>query len=272
MLGTLIKYEFLRTRKWLGIVLGVATLMTVLGALLARAGWPVISGLGAALSVLAVGGFLAVVQLALGYDFWRSSYTKTGYFTQSLPVRGSTIFWAKLLWGCVVSLVALAWTAVLGLIAFFGTARLVGSTDPLQSLRQLWSSFLAFAPTWVLLLGIVAVVLSFWSTLVQYYFSASIGSEARVNRLGLGGPVFVWIGLYLVLQALLLVGIVAIPFALTFGADAEVGIVSMNFFDVMVKNQPAAAMPLGFVPVLVLSTVVLIWRTVVSWDRKVSLV
>jgi hypothetical protein len=45
----------------------------------------------------------------------------------------------------------------------------------------------------------------------------------------------------------------------------------MNFLDLMVNNQEAEAMPLGFVPVLLLATALLIWRTVVSWDTKISL-
>ncbi len=35
--------------------------------------------------------------------------------------------------------------------------------------------------------------------LAQYYLTAAIGSEARMNRLGIGDPILVWFGLDLAL-------------------------------------------------------------------------
>ncbi len=271
MVGTLIKHEALRTRRWLTVVFGLATLVTLMGALMAWTGWPLISQLGVILSFVGVGAFLAVVQVGLAYDYWRSSYSKTGYFTQSLPVKGATIYWSKLLWGCVVTLVAIVWNVVLALVAYLGSASSMRVTEPLSQLRAAWTGMLEILPA-VAVIGLaLAVVVSFFATLVQYYFAASIGSESRMNRLGIGGPVLVWFGLYLVMQMLLLLGIVAIPLALGSGSDGGLALVSLNFLSVMVENQTAGAMPLGFVPVLALSTAVLVSRTVVSWNRKVSL-
>ena len=107
MVSTLIKHEFLRTRTWLGLVFGVATLLTLMGTLMAYTPWALVQGLGFIVSVVVVGAFFTVVQLALAYDYWRSSYSRTGYFTQSLPVKGSTIYGAKFLWGSIVTVVAL---------------------------------------------------------------------------------------------------------------------------------------------------------------------
>lgn len=271
MVSTLIKHEALRTSRWLAVVFGLTTLVTLIGALTAWTGLTLISELGQFLSFVGVGAFLTVVQLGLAYDYWRSSYSKTGYFTQSLPVKGSTIYWSKLAWGCVVTLVAILWNMVLALVAYLGSASRMGVTEPLRQLGTAWTGIVEFLPA-VAIVGIaLAVVVYFFGTLAQYYFSASIGSESRMNRLGIGGPVLVWFGLYLVMQMLLMLGIVAVPLALGSGSDGGLAVVTLNFLTVMVENQNAAAMPLGFVPVLVLATAVLIWRTVVSWNKKVSL-
>ena len=142
MVSTLITHEFLRTRRWLAVVCGLVTLLTVIGALMAWSGWPLISQLGLIMSFLATGGFVVVVMLGLAYDYWRSSYSKTGYFTQSLPLKGSTIYGSKLLWGGIVTVVAILWDLVLGLIAYLGSARAVGVAGALRQLREMWTQLL----------------------------------------------------------------------------------------------------------------------------------
>jgi hypothetical protein len=117
----------------------------------------------------------------------------------------------------------------------------------------------------------VAVVLLFFAYRAQYNFAATTCSEARLNRLGIAGPVLVWFGLYLLLQVLLVVGIVAEPLAWGVCPEGGLAMVSINFLDVIVTDQDAVAMPLGFLPVLLLATAVLIWRTVASWNTKISL-
>lgn len=270
MVATLMKYEFLRTRRWLGIMAVFGTVLTVVGALLAWTGWPLVSALGVMASVVAVGAFLTVVQLGLTFDYWRSSYSKTGYFTQTLPVKGTTIYWCKLLWGCIVTIVATAWNLALALIAYLGIAAVMEVAHPLTELREAAAGAVAdMSP--LLITGIaVAIMLSLFGGLAQYYFAASIGSEARINRLGIGGPILVLLGVYLALQGLLFVGIIAVPLGLEVtGAGAS--FVSMNFLQAVTSGEPAGAIPLGFAPVLIVVTAALVWRTVISWRRKVSL-
>ncbi len=271
MVTTLIKHEVLRTRSWLAIVFGAATLMTVVGTLMAYTPWAVIQGLGFALTVVAVGAFLFVVQLGLAFDYWRSSYRKTGYFTQSLPVKGSTIYWSKLLWGGTVSVIGLVWTGILIISAVFAASRTFDLGITFSLILDALRVVLGAAPAWSWIALAIMFLAFYVGGLAQYYFAASIGSEAWLNRLGIGGPILVWFGLYLVMQVLLFVGIVAVPLGLGQGPDGDLAIVGMNFLDLMVSNQDAAAMPLGFLPVMFIVTAALVWRTVVSWNRKVSL-
>ena len=92
-----------------------------------------------------------------------------------------------------------------------------------------------------------------------------------MNRLGLGGPILVWFLLYLIMQAVFFVGIIAIPLGLGESSGGGLTLESMNFLALMLANQDPDAVPLGFIPVLFIVSGVLIWRTVVSWNRKVSL-
>ena len=106
MTTTLLKHEWLRTRGALGMYFGITVLVGLLGSLLGASGWSVLSVLGLLLAFLAVLVLVPGVQLLLVADYWRSGYGRTGYFTQSIPVRGATIFRAKLLWAVLVSLAA----------------------------------------------------------------------------------------------------------------------------------------------------------------------
>ena len=271
MVSTLIKHEFLRTRTWLGLVFGAATLLTLVGTLMAYTPWALIQGLGFIVSVVVVGAFFTVVQLALAYDYWRSSYSRTGYFTQSLPVKGSTIYGAKFLWGSIVTVVALIWNLVLAVPAVFGGAQAMAGGITWGRVMEELGSIFATAPLWVwVVLGITIVALAV-AGLAQYFFAASIGSEARMNRLGIGGPILVWFVLYLAMQTLLVVGIVAVPLGLGQAPDGNLSIFEANFLQLMINDQNPDIMPLGFLPVLFVVSGALIWRTVVSWNKKVSL-
>lgn len=270
MVATLMKYEFLRTRRWLAVITVFATLLTVVGTLLAWTGWPVISALGVMMALISVGAYLTVIQLGLTFDYWRSSYSKIGYFTQTLPVKGTTIYWCKLLWGCMVTIVAAVWNVVLGLVAYLGVATLAGNTQPLTALKEtLMDIFQVISPLG--LGGITVAILLFWFTgLAHYYFAASFGSEAWINRLGIGGPIVVLVGVYLLVQLILFLGIILIPLGLEVTAGGA-KVVWTSFLQVVASSQDPAMIPLGFVPVMVLVTALLIWRTVRSWKHKVSL-
>ncbi|RMB59937.1 hypothetical protein [Tessaracoccus antarcticus] len=271
MVSTLITHEYLRTRTWLAVVFGVATLLTVVGTLMAYTPWGFIRVLGFILSFVAVAAFLFVVQLGLAFDYWRSSYSKTGYFTQSLPVKGSTIYGAKFLWGAIVTVVTLLWNVVLAVPVIFGGARAMGDGMTWAALMSNLRSAVGVAPLWTwIFLGFLFVTLSVGG-IAQYYFAASLGSESRMNRLGIGGPIIVWFVLYLVMQVLLLVGIVAVPLGLGPGVDGHLAVMSVNYLETLMQNNNPDIMPLGFFPVLFIVSAVLIWRTVVSWNKKVSL-
>lgn len=272
MFTTLIRHEILRTRKWLAIIFGAATLLTLVGTLIAYTPWKIVQVLGLLLAVVAVGAFLYVVQVALAFDYWRSSYSRTGYFTQAIPAKGSAIYGAKLLWGSIATVVALLWTVLLIVpVVFAGAHATEEELTWVRFVDGLKTGFAA-APAGVWTLLVLAVIVLAVGGLAQFYFAASIGSESRINRLGIGGPILVYFGLYLILQVLLFVGIVAIPFGLLVSSGGNgLELVSVDFLDQIATGANSDVVPIGFLPVLLLTMGLLIWRTVVSWNRKISL-
>lgn len=272
MVGKLIKHEAIRTRG-LGLqIFGAATLLALGGALLAVTGWPVVAQFGLVMGLLATAGLIPAVQLALGIDYWVSSYRRLGYFTQTLPVKGSTIYLAKLLWGLVAIVAAVAWAVVLGLVTFFGNAGAMGLRpfDIFSLVGDFFASVAEVLPAWGWVVFPLLILMFLAFSLVQYFFSASVGSEKRFNSMGIGGPIVVWILIYLAMQLLLMGFMIAVPFG--FGLDGDsLGLVSMNFLELMVTDGEAEAVPIGFIPGFLIAFAGLVWRTVVSWDKKVSL-
>ncbi|TRY19527.1 hypothetical protein FOJ82_01080 [Tessaracoccus rhinocerotis] len=272
MVGKLIKHEAIRTRGMLATVFGAATLLAVMGALLAATQWPVVAQFGLVVSVLGAVGVVPATQLALAFDYWQTGYRRIGYFTQTLPVKGSTIYWAKLAWGTLVVVASVALALLLGAITFMGNAGSLGHAplDLFSMVGQWWTDMAAVMPWWGWMAAPPALLLLATFNLLQYYFAASVGSEKRFGSLGLGGPVLVWFVLYVVLQ-IVLIGFMLIPIGLGVEGGA-LALVSENYLAMVLDGADPATVPIGFLPGFLVAAAVLVWRTVVSWNGKVSLV
>lgn len=272
MVGKLIKHEAIRTSGMLLTIFGAATLLVVLGALASATRWPVVAQIGLVGALVGTVGVLVGTQLAMGIDYWRSSYRRIGYFTQTLPVKGSTIYWAKLAWAAIAVVMGLVWAGVLGVLTFMGNATSIGyrPLDVFSLVGDWFSAAADVLPWWGWVAGPAIVLVYLMFPVVQYFFAASIGSERRLVSLGVGGPVLVWFLLYVVMQVTLLLGMIAIPFGLTV-SDGRMALVGQNFLQLMLDDSQPGSMPIGFVPVLLVALVMLVWRTTVSWNRKVTL-
>lgn len=272
MTTTLLLHEFRRTRGTVSAVLGGAALVVVAGSLLALTRWPLLATLGAVAAFAAVAALLPVLCLALGVQYWRSAHGRGGYLTHSLPVRGSTIYAVRLLHGLIVSVVGVAVGAALLLLpaaaalAHEAPAGTGAAGYVLETARR----GLEVANPLVVAAIAVSIVLATWGGLVCFYFAASLGSGPRLARLGPAGPIVVYLVLYVVLQVLFFLGIVALPY----GAHLDGGalrIVPMDLWHAGRTSGVSDPMPLGFLPVAALAGIVLVGWTARAWNRGVSL-
>lgn len=267
----LLKHEWLRTRSMILGFAGIAVLLVTVSALMAASGWPLISNFGQGVGVLAVVAFVPALQLGLVVDHYRTSFGRTGYFTQSIPRRGSTIYLAKLAWICIVTLVGIAVTLLFAAVAWIGTAIAHGEEiNPVAALRTQWLSVSDITPTWVVLAGIAAVLVMYLSLPITYYFAVAVGSEKRFSRFDAGGPVLVYVALYVVNQLVLVAGILLLPFGI--GVDGgSLAVVPANLISALMESAQPEVMPLGMLPGMLLVPAFCLWRTIRSWNHKVSL-
>lgn len=271
---TLLKHEWLRTRGPLGTLVGTIALMGVLGGLLGAAGWPLLSELGLAAGMLAAVVAVPAVQLALTADYWRSGYGRTGYFTHSIPVRGSRIFWAKLAWAMLASLAAIVLTLVLALLAWWANSRRSGGASPSFSLlSDAWATVTAVTPGWMITAGLVLMLAWVLVWPIYYYFSVSAGHERRLAGLGAGGPVVVFVLVYLATQAVSLLGMIVFPIGVGEADGETLGFVRFSLLSEMTAGASATTnvIPIGFSLGLGALAAFCLWRTARSWNHKVAL-
>lgn len=274
MTGTLLKHEAIRTRGFLLVILAAAVALSLVGSALALTGWPVLSVFGTVLALIGTFGLVPATQFAAAVDYWRTSYGRIGYFTQTLPARGARIYWAKLAWAAIVLLAGLVLTAALWLLATVASAESLFGMPPgvlLPMIGDVLAAAFAASP-WLVALGVpvIAVVMYGFNT-AMLFAAASIGSERWLQRLGWGGPVVVWFGLYTVMQLVMFVAILSIPLGLGVDAAGGFGVVPADLLTAMVEDTDLGVMPIGFVFAMALAIPVLLWRTAHSWNHKVSL-
>lgn len=268
MVLTLMKHEILRTWKPLLVLTGIPALLVLACALAAAFGprWAALAALAGGSIVITA--LLLLVQVGLIADYWRSSYSSPGYLTHSVPVRGAVVYAVKLGWALLVSTAALL--VALALYMLLLDADQVGNGGRAGAFSGELASTMGQAisgwPGWVLPTLAVFFVISLAMSLLQFHFSISVGMESRFDRLGPAGPVLVYVVTVVVMQLVLAASMFLVPFGVGMDTLTLERLSAGQMF-----SGGSDAMPLGFAPVIVLLTALLLWRTLASWNSRISL-
>lgn len=270
MIRKLIKHEALRTGPKAGTILGIFTLVVLLCGVFARFNFPMISAFVGQVGTIAIVSAWPVINVLLAIDFWRTSWGRVGYLTHSLPVKGSTILWVRLLWGAACQVIAFAWTALALLGSMYlSNPSFQGGNLPINGT--------------VLLLFVGALFIG-WFWLVQFYFAVTIGNGPRLAALGAAGPIITWVVVSVVFAIVACIMILLVPL----GLDLAGGDVSLQIVDIgtlaaryqaqsmvggsnMTMNKNAAVMPFGWVFAPVALIVVCLPWMLRNWNRRISL-
>lgn len=268
MIRFLVTDEIRQVSRWMGTLTALAIVVV---AVLTSLGLALPSAIGGVLSILAVlagGAYGFMSFLALAVLYYRSCYTTTAYLTASYPVRGRTVFAVKIGVGLVAALLAFLLGTVLTLVSAGAFMVTQGArwSDLADALRR-GLEMLGRTPAWLLVMLGVLLVVVVLSNLCGYYFAASVGSEAWNSRLGIGGPILVWVGYYLVMQAVAFAGLF-LPVHLVW-PDGEVELY-LGFLNIFAAERNTV-IPVGvFIAIAVVSLVAL-WRAGVSYDKRLEL-
>ena len=180
---------------------------------LVAAGLPGISGSTAVLAYALCALTPVACAIAAMADYWKTLYGQRGYFTMSLPISGTVIFWAKITRIMIECLLALA-LAVGGILAVASAAAWSDGIS-LAEYTAGPRSVVAGMPTFTVALMIAAQLILAMSWTVQGCAVMSIGAQGRFNHLGFGAPIIGFVLVYVVNQVLSTVGTFFLPLSVT---------------------------------------------------------
>lgn len=262
MVGTLIKHEWQRTRTTLWMFIGICVLVVLVGWGGRQAGVVAIAAFGVFTEIVGLIALFVVPMFLIVVDYARSSYLRVGYFTQTLPVKGSTIFWVKFCYGFVVWLV----TLVAAVFLAFATNLIPGWREMFDVLNE--------APIgWVIGIGAFLLV-TLVCYLCQFYAAVTIGYDPTFRRLGNVGWLVGYVIIYMASNVLSLV-LLLVPLVARID-NTGVKIESGWLFQQLWENasDPAAEeglFPLGFVASPIVMLAILLPFLVHCWNKRISL-
>ncbi|HHV43028.1 MAG TPA: hypothetical protein GXX72_09390 [Clostridiaceae bacterium] len=248
MLGKLIKLDLRTYRAQLKWVLPIYGLLLLSSLIVKGLGIPYLGEIAHAFSII---GTVLVIPAALILGlihYYRHFYTNQGYLTHTLPVTASQRYHSKFVSGFILYLLATV-------ITFFGVniavlAKSLGSGQGFSALGDMYTTMFAwhdkvgFNPIWIWLLLLV-----FWFFIYLYFFaiysfSISVGMGRRLARFGVGGPILVYIVLYIFYQITALLAFLFLPLSLRLQIDMTAITENITTYSDVVKLSLVNSMPI----------------------------
>lgn len=263
MTATFFKHELRRTVKPLGLLFGITLALALSAAALGSFVHEIVFFI---LLILVLGGYAFLFQIYLAVDFYRSTYGQGAILTHTLPVSGRRIYWTRLLWKIIETIVAtFVGMLILVIALFFGGAL---SNFNMQEFGAFWAELVTAAPP---LLWFVVAVTAFGiiSTPVTMLFVVVVGSGAWARRLGAAGPVITYIIYYVVAQ---IIGFAALFLPPSLNVDTMTvvweAMLSGAFFD----SGPADNLiPLGIYIPMTIATVIMAFVSAHLMQKRVEI-
>ena len=273
MTGTLFAHEARTTRKTLLGTLAILLIVAALGAGLGALEIPILGPLGYIIALVAAAAVTPAALAILIENYWRTMYGREGYFTMTLPVRGRSIFTAKVLYGLVISLTSL----VISALCLIGIAAVTSARagQPPMSLVQ---GLIDQAGTPLIATVVVLMVVQLAFSVIAGAAIISIGAQGRFNHLGFMAPVIGYIILYFIMQVLGLAAMLFVPLGIVISGPDTGSIVAHGMladFIVSIENVSgsikSSTLGLGIIPLSLVVAAVLAWWGGRTVERHTSL-
>ncbi|MGO3146423.1 MAG: hypothetical protein ACTIJ6_01960 [Leucobacter sp.] len=276
MMNTLLAHEFRITRKRLAIAVGIATLVAAVSFLTALIDIPALRVLMVILGVIAVSVITPLVMAILVESYWRTMYGREGYFTMMLPVRGRTLFAAKVLYGCIAVFVSALITLLLWALGAASFAIASGFSVE-EDFDALWEVLSAMDVSLLVFL-VFCILAQLAYTVIAGATIMSVGAQARFNHLGFGAPVIGAIIHYVGLQIISLAAMLFVPIGMIITGTGEMKLVGEAMLSDFIRamqeanfNGEPEVIGLGSVLVIVVLGVLFAWWGARSVERQTSL-
>ena len=281
MTGKLWKWEWRRNSRMLLIATGACVAAGLGGILLGLLKMPLLAVFGFIVVAIAAVVLPYLVTWLLAWRYWKTMYGGQGYFTNTIPVRGRSLFYAKAnfaaLAGLLTMLISCALLAGGAWSVFYatGTGR--------EGIDQALAHFRENPTLWWFM--ILLMVFSVVAMTYQVFGGISLGQGKGLVHMGAGGSILVLVILYLVNQVVSLIGTFLIPGGLYLEGPHAGEFTSKTMLQDLIETfRAVAANPdaydpnaqtqligLAFIPLLVIVTVAVVWMATRSIEKHTSL-
>ncbi len=270
MLSRLFAQEIRENGRQVATIIGVCLLVGAVSFGFAMLDLPVFSALAQSVVVLACITCPLLLFIALGASYWTTMYGARGYFTHSIPARGRDHFWAKTLFAYCSGLIGYL-VAGAGILANLAVLAHQRGTSFRAVLDEALSG-LDGAPSWIVALVVVGLLVSVANVVFGAAAVMSIGAEGRWNSHGFAVPALGLVLLYVAAQIASLVGILFIPGAIDFTTRRFVWATMLpDFVDAVRTNADIDILGLGMLPATLLLTAGVVWWGISSIEKRTSL-
>ena len=268
-------------RNWRAIMLP-ALLVAVVSALVFILDIDVISTYFQLMYFIAIIVIITSLPILLIVNYSRSLYSEQGYLAFTLPTKGRSIFASKALTALLFLIIDVA--VALALTMAWNSITDLQMRQPLFTTnRSMLEAFINSEHVWTMI-GIAAgsLTLAALTGISQFSFIITKSNEARFHSLGKGAPVLMYVITYLLQQAASLIGMLLLPFGVSFLSDPVTEVASVegwvfesslpSFKRLLTGGDPNQfTLGLGFIVTLVLLSIVYIVLTIRSMERHTSL-
>lgn len=277
MISKLYRLEMNENWRVARIVYPLMIFITAGAALLSLLNNPAISGISLFINILTLifGSIYVIVQTV--YNDYHNFQGKRGYLFRSIPAKSSEFLLSRFFYYLSFFLATLIIFTLL-----FLTVLEVNLEAGVFNIVWIFLSELVFTSAWGIAVS-AYILISMLISIIVLIFVITVGSEAKLHRLGAGGPVVVYFIYYLVGQVLTLLSMVFIPLGIRMTVNpltdsiVNVELVTEGMLKYFLDSLRVTAEPeqvvigIGFIFVQILLAVVIAFLTYRSFDKKFSL-
>ena len=259
------------------IVYPLMIFITAGAALLSLLNNPAIRGISMFINILTLvfGSIYVIVQTV--YNDYHNFQGKRGYLFRSIPAKSSEFLLSRFFYYLSFFLATLIIFTLL-----FLTVLEVNLEAGVFNIVWIFLSELVFTSGWGIAVS-AYILISMLISIIALLFVITVGSEAKLHRLGAGGPVLVYFIYYLVGQVLTLISMVFIPLGIRMTVNplndsiVNVELVTEGMLKYFLDSLRLTADPeqvvigIGFIFTQILLAVVIAFLTYRSFDKKFSL-
>jgi hypothetical protein len=214
MFGKLVKYEFRATARILSLLYLVTIFLALVNVITCRFNLGVASDLSFGISI-----FVSIAQISVSFAlliwrYYKNMYANEGYLTHTLPVKPSLLLWSKLLvafvWSVIsyiVTCAAILMVSISMIIRDGGKISDMGDIYHMGVVNMGMENYQVQMWLWMIALLTLSIIL----VLMQAYFSITVGNLTKLHSLGIGGPILIFVLMYLALQVISAISTLFIP-------------------------------------------------------------